>query len=157
MGRFNRRGQERVYFVPTLASQSSPTAVQITAGTRLDVAIRSISGFTFTSDRLDAADMSDTWAKTIGGGDSAADSSITLYEGQLTGDTERTIETALAKGSTGFVVFCPQGAPVATNRARVWPVTVLSNNPDESAENATATYTVGFSIPNPPTTTATIA
>lgn len=157
MPRFNRRGQEKVYFVPVLASQTAPSAAAIVAGQPLHLGLRAISGFNYTGEDLDVSDMSDTWGKTIPGGDTAADSTMTFYEGDDAADVERDIEDALVKGDDGFIVFCPTGVPVATSRVRVWPVRVKSNNPDETAENAGATFTVGFSIPNPPTLDAVAA
>lgn len=157
MPRFNRRGQEQVIFVPTLASTTAPSAAAIAAGTDLHPALRAISGFNYTSEDLDVADMSDTWGKTIPGGDTAADSSMTFYEGDDDADIERAIEAALTKGTSGFVVFSPEGTPASGATARVWPVRVKSNNPDETADNAGATFTVGFTIPDPPVLTAVMA
>lgn len=157
MPRFNRRGQEQVYFVPTIVAAATPTDDEIAAGTPLHPVLRAISGFNFTGEDLDVSDMGSTWGKTIPGGDTAADSSMTFYEGDDADDTEADVEAALVKGDDGFIVFIPSGAPVAAAKARVWPVRIKSNNPDETAENAGATFTVGFSIPDPPTLNAVIA
>lgn len=158
MGRFNRRGQEQVFYAPTLADPAAPTVTELgAAATPLHPVLRSISGFNYTGEDLDVSDMGSTWGKTIPGGDTAADSSMTFYEGDDAADAEQDVETALAKGDEGYIVFCPMGAPTATEKARVWPVRIKSNNPDETAENAGATFTVGFSIPNPPVLDATIA
>lgn len=157
MPRFNRRGQEQVHFVLTLADPNAPSAATIAGGTALHPVLRSLSGFSYTGEDLDAADMSDTWGKTIPGGDTAADSSMTFYEGDASGDTEVAVEAALAKGTNGYIVFTPYGGPTSGEPARVWPVRVKSNNPDETADNAAATFTVGFSIPNPPSLDATQA
>lgn len=157
MGRFNRRGQEQVFFATAIADSAAPTVAELTAATPLHPVLRSISGFNFTGEDLDVSDMSSTWGKTIPGGDTAADSSMTFYEGDDAADVEQDVEAALVKGDDGYVVFVPAGAPVALAKARVWPVRVKSNNPDETAENAGATFTVGFSIPNPPTLDAVIA
>lgn len=157
MPRFNRRGQEQVHFVAVIANPAAPTVAEIGAGTPLHPVLRSISGFNFTGEDLDVSDMGSTWGKTIPGGDTAADSSMQFYEGDDAADDEVDVEGALAKGDSGYVVFIPAGAPVAAARARVWPVRVKSNNPDESAENAGATFTVGFSIPDPPVLNAVVA
>lgn len=157
MPRFNRRGQEQVFFVPAIADEAEPSVAAVEAATELHPALRSISGFNYTGEDLDVSDMSSTWGKTIPGGDTAADSSMTFYEGDDDDDVEREIEAALAKGTSGFVVFSPEGAPATGGAARVWPVRVKSNNPDESADNAGATFTVGFSIPDPPTLDAVFA
>lgn len=157
MPRFNRRGQEKVYFVATLASETAPSAAAVVAGTPLHTACRAISGFNYTGEDLDASDMSSTWGKTIPGGDTAGDSSMTFAEGDDDADDERTIEDALDKGLNGFIVFSPEGVPATGGRARVWPVRVKSNNPDETADNGVATFTVGFSIPEQPTLDAVFA
>lgn len=157
MPRFNRRGQEHVLFVPVIAAPAAPTVAELGAGVDLHPVLRSISGFNFTGEDLDVSDMSSTWGKTIPGGDTAADSSMTFYEGDDDADAEVDVEAALVKGDDGFVVFLRAGAPGAGDTARVWPVRVKSNNPDETAENAGATFTVGFSIPNPPVLDAVVA
>lgn len=156
MPRFNRRGQEQVLYVPALVAPAGPTVAALAGGTPLHPVLRSISGFNYTGEDLDVSDMGSTWGKTIPGGDTAGDSSMSFYEGDDDADLERDVEAALVKGEEGFIVFLPEGAPVAGARARVWPVRVKSNNPDETAENAGATFTAGFSIPNPPVLDAVV-
>lgn len=157
MPRFNRRGQEQVFFAPAVASEAAPTVANFAAATELHPGLRAINGFNYTGEDLDVSDMSSTWGKTIPGGDTAADSSMQFYEGDDDADIERDIEAVLEKGEEGFIIFSPEGDPVAGARVRVWPVRVKSNNPDETADNAGATFTVGYSIPNPPTLDAVVA
>lgn len=159
MPRFNRRGQEQVRFLPALASMTAPSAaalVDVTAVVINDV-LRTISGFNYTGEDLDASDMGSTWGKTIPGGDTAGDSSFVIYEGDDDADLEETVRLALAKGTNGFIVFTPRGTPVAGDPARVWPIRVKSNNPEETAENAAATTMIGMSIPDEPELEAVIA
>lgn len=150
MTRFNRRGQEKVYLAPMLTDPAAPDPADVATWTELTPALRNINGFNYTGEDLDASDMSSTWGKTIPGGDTAGDSSMTFAEGDDDADVERDIEAALTKGDTGFIIFSPEGVPADTGRARVWPIRVKSNTPDESAENGLATFSVGYSIPDPP-------
>jgi hypothetical protein len=149
MGRFNRRGTTRVYLVTTL-TVGAPTVAQITAGTRLDVAIRSLTGFTSKVDDLDAADMSSTWGKTIPGAETAESSSITFYQGNLDADVEETIRAAHTVGASRYIVFSKRGAPTAGEPVDFYPVRVAAVNDDQNADNATATFTVQYSIYDPP-------
>ncbi|MDQ3317516.1 MAG: hypothetical protein M3522_09340 [Actinomycetota bacterium] len=153
MPRYNRRGQELVLFLPTLANPAAPSAAALNGATAKKVQphLRSISGFTFTGEDLDASDMGSTWGKTIPGGDTAGDSSLTIYEGDADTDPETVLSAAMPKGTNGFIVFAPRGGPiVAGDPVDVWPIRVKSNNADKTAENATATRTIGMSVPDEP-------
>jgi hypothetical protein len=159
MPRYNRRGQEEVIFVPTLASLTLPSAAAVNgaSGIVLHDVLRSMTGFTFTGTTLDASDHGSNWPKTIPGPDEAADSSMTLYEGDDPDDIERDVEAALDKGTNGFIIYSPEGHPATGLRARVWPVRVMANAPDQTTDPSTATYTVGFSHPDEPELNAVFA
>lgn len=157
MGRFNNRGQKKVYFIPTVAAVAAPTMAEITAGTHLTPVIRAMTGFKFGAGTEDAADMDSTFPKTVSGMQTVEDSTITIYEGDAAGDPEKVAELALTLNTAGYVVIVPKGVATATFKARVWPVKILSNSPDESADSGAATVTIGFSLPAVPTLTSTIA
>lgn len=149
MPRFNRRGQEKVYFALT-ATKAAPTAAQITAAVEITGGIRALTGFTSQQEDLDAADMSDTWGKTIPGGQSTVESSITFYAGDDDDDLEEDIRAALVEGTNGYVIFSKRGAATTGVPVNVFPVRVKAVNDDETAENATATFTAGFALYDPP-------
>lgn len=150
MGRFNRRGTTRYYLVTTV-TVGAPTVAQITAGTRLDTALRSLTGFTSAIDDLDAADMSSTWGKTIAGAENAEASSMTFYQGNLDADAEETIRAAQVVGANRYMVEAVRGAPVIGDPVNIFPVRVKGVNNDNTTDNATATYTAQYSIYDPPT------
>ncbi|MFW3477344.1 hypothetical protein [Streptomyces microflavus] len=60
--------------------------------------------------------MDSTFVSKIPGDDSAADSSLTFYEDDVTDD----IETDLAKGTTGFILIARKGKAAAP---RAWTCT----------------------------------
>lgn len=156
MPRFNRRGKTRWYLVTTI-TVGAPTVAQIAAGVRMDVALRSLSGFTSAIEDLDAADASSTWGKTIPGGETAEASSMTLYQGDLDADAEETIRAAQVVGANRYMVEAVRGAPVIGDPVNIFPVRVKGVNNDNTAENATATYTAQYSIYDPPTKYVDIA
>lgn len=150
MPRFNRRGQEKVYAVPSGSNARSVAVLTGATSFALHRVLRAIAGFNYTGEDLDAADMSTTWGKTIPGGSTAGDSSFTFYEGDLDADFEEVVLQALDKGTTWQIVFAKRGVPVVGAPLRVWTVRIKSNNPDETADNAAATFTIGMSIPDEP-------
>ena len=158
MPRYNGRGRTRWFFVAALASPSSPSAAAVAAGTALHVALRSLTGFTSEVEDLDNSDYSSTWGKTLPGGETAAASSMTFAAGDTTTDPEEVIRAALGEGLNGYIVRSRYGAPVATSgRGDVYPVRIKANNQDTIAENAVQTFTVGFSIYDPPSKSVTFA
>jgi hypothetical protein len=150
MGRFNRRGTEQVFLVTSIPDPTAPVAATIAAGVGLHPVLRSLNGFTSEVADLDAADASSTWDKTIPGGESAANSSMTFYAGDDDADTEEDVRAAFVEGAERFIVFCPRGAPTAGEPADVFPVRIKANNDDKTFENAAATFTVQMSIHDEP-------
>lgn len=162
MARWNRRGLESVYFLPSVASAAlAPTVAEVTAGKRLDTVLRELNDFTFGGTTEDAADMASTFPKTVGGVDEVGSPNIVIYEGDVTTDQEEVVRAALPKGTSGFIFFVPpvNGARVtiaAGSKGRTWPIAVLSNVPNESGESGAATYTVMFSVPREPALSVTV-
>jgi hypothetical protein len=152
MGRYTRKGLSKIYFVPSLASTTSPSIAEITAGTNLGAAVSDISGFTFSNDPISTPDLASTFVPTIPGEDSSDNPSMTFYED----DTVTTLKTALAKGNDGFIVLMPVGA-TATKPAEVWPVTSTGTNSNWSVGNDAATFTTQFAVTAAPNQTATLA
>lgn len=159
MSAFNRRGQEKVYFAPSIASLAAPTVAELnTAGKNITPALREVGGFKFGGSTEDSADMDSLFPKTVAGMQTVDQSSIKCKEGD--GDATdflRVVEALLPLNATGFIVFTPQGVAATGKRARVWPISVIANSPDESADSGVATLTVSFSHPSAPTLNAVIA
>lgn len=144
MPRFMRKGRTKIFFVPTIASLAAPTAVEVNAGTQVDVQLAEINGFNFANTAIDTPDMATSFVSKIPGEDTVGDSNMSFYE--LT--TTNPISTALAKGSVGYIVIFPGGLagaiPAAADKAEVWPTIVASNSKQYTVGNEAAKYQVVF-------------
>ena len=143
MARFNRKGITKIYYLPTIASTALlPTSAEITAGTDYTDKINAIEGWSLENSPIETPDMASTFVSKIGGDDSAADSSLTMYEDSALDD----IETDLAKGTTGFIVIFSKGKTPSAKGMDVFPITVVSNSKAYTADNEAAQITVQFTI-----------
>lgn len=141
--RFSRKGITEIRFLPTIAATTMiPTNAEITAGTNYTGQINAIDGWSLENTPIETPDMASTFVSKIGGDDSAADSSLTFYEDSVTD----TIETNLAKGTSGYIVIFSKGNTPGTKGMDVYPVTVVSNSKAYTADNEAAQITVQFTI-----------
>ena len=158
MGRFMRKGVTKVYFIPTIAGIAAMTVAESGAGTELGPQLAEVSGFSFTNNPISTPDMDNQFVAQVTGEDTAEQSSLTLYEDSAGADT---IQTALAKGTAGFVVFYYAGiagaTPAVLDEYEAWPVTVSSAPRMYSAGNETAQYRVDFAITAVPSEGAIVA
>ncbi|MFF9287511.1 phage tail tube protein [Streptomyces griseosporeus] len=153
MPRFNRKGVTKILFADTIASATYlPTAAELTAATDYTKHIAAVDGFALENQEIETPDMESTFVSKIPGDDSASDSSLTFYED----DTTDTIETELAKGTTGFIVICRKGKAPSTKGMDVYPVRVASNSAAITADNEAAKIMVRFSITDRPLLNATV-
>ena len=145
--RFSRKGTIKIKFVPSIASTALlPTRAEISAGTDLTDGVHSIDGWTLENQPIETPDMGTTFVAKIDGDDSAADSSLGFYEDNTLDD----IETDLAKGTAGFIVFFSKGDVPAAKGMDVYPVKVASNSKQYSADNEPAKINVQFVITDRP-------
>jgi len=141
--RFNRKGNTKIFFVPTIAAPTLiPTSAEIAAGTEYTAQINAVDGFSLENTPIETPDMASTFVSKIGGDDSAADSSLTFYEDSTADD----IETELAKGTSGYVVIFSKGNAPGAKGMDVFPATVVSNSKAYTADNEAAKITVQFTI-----------
>jgi DNA polymerase III sliding clamp (beta) subunit (PCNA family) len=153
MARFNRKGVTKILFAETIASATyMPTAAELTGATDYTKQIAAVDGFSLENQEIETPDMASTFVSKIPGDDSAADSSLTFYEDDVTD----TIETDLAKGTTGFVIICRKGKAPSTKGMDVYPVRVASNSAAITADNEAAKIQVKFSITDRPLFNATV-
>ncbi|WP_329474248.1 hypothetical protein OIE75_40770 (plasmid) [Streptomyces sp. NBC_01723] len=153
MPRFNRKGVTKILFADVIASTSYlPTAAEITGATDYTKDIAAVEGFSIENQEIETPDMDSTFVSKIPGDDSAADSSLTFYED----DVDDTLETDLAKGTTGFIIICRKGKAPSTKGMDVYPVRVASNSPAITADNEAAKLQVRFSITDRPLLNATV-
>ncbi|MFB7312984.1 hypothetical protein [Streptomyces sp. NPDC056192] len=153
MARFNRKGVTRILFVETIASPTyMPTLVEITGATDYTKQITAIDGFSIENQEIETPDMDSTFVSKIPGDDSAADSSLTFWEDDVTD----TIETDLAKGTEGFILIARKGKAASAKGLDVYPVRVASNSATVTADNEGAKLMVKFSITDRPLLNATV-
>jgi hypothetical protein len=149
MAKFFRRGVSLVRFLPAVANPAAPSGAEISAGTVLTAAISAISGFQLSNSPIPVPDLATVFTAQINGEDTVADSTLTLNDD----DTTTAIRTALAKGTSGFILLQPYGA-AAGKRCEVWPVKVTGYNDEWSVDNTNAKSVVGFAITGVPTQNA---
>ncbi|MFB7738223.1 hypothetical protein ACFC08_28320 [Streptomyces sp. NPDC056112] len=153
MARFNRKGVTKILIADTIASASYlPTAAELAGATDYTKKIAAVEGFAIENQEIETPDMESTFVAKIPGDDSAADSSLTLYEDDVDDD----IETDLAKGTTCFAIICRKGKTPGSKGMDVHPVRVASNSPAITADNEAAKITVKFSIIDRPLLNATV-
>jgi len=156
MARYFRRGTTKIYFVSTITTAASPTAVEMALGTELTCDVAEISGFAFQNNPIDVPDMCAEFVKKIPGEDTADDSEMTFYED----DTSNPLLVTLAKGQAGYIVFFPYGIggvnPVAGDDCEVWPVSVAKTTREWSAGNDPARFMTTFTITDVPALSAAV-
>lgn len=147
MGRFMRKGVTKVWFVPAITDLTAMTTAEQTAGTELTPQLAEVNGFSFTNNPISTPDMDNQFVSQVTGEDTADQSSMTFYEDDGGADA---IQTLLAKGTTGFIVFFYAGtagaSPASGDDYEAWPVTVSAAPRMYSAGNEAAQYRVDFAI-----------
>ncbi|MFJ2279223.1 hypothetical protein ACIOEZ_34305 [Streptomyces sp. NPDC087866] len=153
MARFNRKGTTKVLFVETIADPGyMPTATEL--GTAIDYskALAATDGWSIENQEIETPDLASTFVAKIPGDDSAADSSLTFYEDDVDDD----IETNLAKGTEGFLIWCRKGRTAGSKGMDVYPIRVASNSAQVSLDNEAAKILVKCSIIDRPLQNATV-
>lgn len=149
MPRYNPRGTDRVYFAPTLANPASPKVTELTTENRL-LNLKGWTGFKTSTSTEDASDVESTFQKQVNGNRTADASTLMLFDGDDDSDPERDRIALLPRGTTGFIVFCPDGVATIGDRARVWPIEVQENQPDDDGSSKVAVYNVDCVITDEP-------
>lgn len=149
MARYFRRGKTRCFFVTTIADPNAPTDTEVNAGTELSEEIGDISGFGFSTDRIETPDLASEFTSSIGGEQKADDSSLTIYLDSVSNP----LRTTLAFGAEGFIVFCdykPTGALANGDLVDVYPASVIGAPKQRSLKNDAAMFEAQFAITDPP-------
>lgn len=141
-------GVRQYYWVETIADYTAPTRAELDAGMDLSREVAEVSGFSVTSESVDAPDLGSRFNSKVPGMTSSEDSSISLYIA-TDGNDARTL---LTRDSVGFVAVFPAGdddGASGTKLMGVFPATVASQaiNP---AFDAPATVAVSYTITNEP-------
>ena len=109
----------KFYFVPTIATQASPTRAELNAGTDLSDEIAEVSGFTVTSAAVEVPDLSSRFTAKIPGRITADDSSVRCYASSNSND----VRSVLPRDTAGFILALWEG-DVPTQKMDVFPVKV---------------------------------
>lgn len=142
------QGVGSAIFVPTVASISAPTSVELTAGTEYKNQIAAIDGFAPAGSTVDVPNMGTRQTPNTPG-------LVTLGTGTVTFNLSRVIATVDARTSmndgtdgtqptTGFWYFTPNGI-VTGAKTRGFAVTVISAVPS-MALDAVQTMAVEYAI-----------
>lgn len=145
--RFIRRGKTRILFSPTLANPlTGATRTELTSALNLTPEVADLSGWSLENSPAATPDMASTFEKSIPGTDAAADSTLTLYEDELSEITE----LALAKNTVGYIILLRKGDRPGSKSMDTFAVRVASKGPEFNAGNEPARYVLTFSIEEEP-------
>lgn len=160
---FFRRGRSSAWFVSALASESSPSAATINAGTHLSAAVADITGFATELNRVEVPVLKYATAPQVDGPQTLGDATLVLIEDDGTGsDSDSTDRvnafTALAEAVTGFIVLFPTTqTPVSGAKCEVWPIRVGARNRSWALDVEGARYSCQLAITKVPTKNAVCA
>lgn len=153
MARFHLVANSRIVFAPSVAG-TSPTRSEINAGTVLlepgstaneQITQGGLSGWETGTNFIDVADGSSIFPKTIPGTKSVGSPTMEFYADQ----TARPKRTALAEGTSGFMLFMYEG-DVEGRTVEKYPVTVGSNVSLPNLGNEPHKFRVSFAITDTP-------
>ncbi len=159
-GRYMYPGKAKVVFAPAVANPAAPTAPEISAGTVLTqpgstvaTGMKEMRNWETSAGTTPVPDVASTFDSTIPGRQSAGEPQIEFYDDDAASNA---IRTALAEGTSGYVIIMPQGQTTG-RRCEVWPVKVNTVNQNQVTNGADpATFTVTFAVPSAPTKTAVV-
>lgn len=142
--RYIAAGTRKWLFVPTIATQATPSSAEFTAGTDLTKQIKpdGVSGFAVTADQVDAGDYGTNFTSKAPGMISADDSSLT-FNADKSGVNP--VATLLARGVSGYIVDC-FGGIVTSGKCNIFPVTVTTSDPTTGSNDEIVGWMVGFAI-----------
>lgn len=119
--RYTSQGVTKVYWVPTIASISSPTRSELNAGTDISGHVIDRAGWSVNSTQIDTPDLANRYTTTIPGVIKAISSSLTVYMSKNGVDAR----TLMPRDTIGYIVWL-DGGDTTGYKADVYPVTVSS-------------------------------
>lgn len=155
--RFMRKGISKLRWSPTLTDATLPFSVtrsEITSSVDLTPDISDLGGMTYSNDPVATPDLVTTFETKIPGSDTVQDPTLTFYERDDV-PANQTIMTALAKGSSGYMLAFPYG-DVPTRAMEIWKLTSTGVNRQWSAANEPAKFVVTFATTSRPTLDAIV-
>lgn len=145
--RYTSRGFTKIYWLTATTNYLSPSRAELNAGTDLSPQIMDSSGWTVSSDQIDAPDMANRFTSKIAGAISADDSSLTMYASKNGVDAR----TLMPRDTAGYIVILFGGDNTGAGKMDVWPVTVASVGKQISVQGSDPdTLVISFSPTAPP-------
>jgi hypothetical protein len=159
-----------VKFVTAVAAKAAPTVTELTGGTDLTGFLtRDGLKTPATGNTVDISDASSLFNSTAPGSYGGDAAELTCYRDTLAAND--TAWTALARGTTGFLVVARNGfgqdtdtgqgtnsgTPATGDRCEVYPVTVISRAMADTADNEASKFVVSLAITQEPADSAVVA
>lgn len=141
----------KCYFVPSIASKSAPTRVELDAGTDLSPEIADISGWNVTANKIDTPDLGTRYTGSIPGRTTSDDSSLTCYSDKTGVD----VRGVMPPDTDGFIVWL-DGGDTSGNKMDVYPIRVMSNGKMRSVGDEAARIQVQCAITSKPAENVTV-
>lgn len=155
--RFMAKGTSKFRWSPTLTDSTFPYSVtRAEIGSSIDLTgdISDFGGMSFQNDPIATPDLASTFETTIPGSDTAQSPVLTFYERDDTA-ANHPIQTALAKGSSGYILAFRYG-DVVGRELEIWKVTSTGINRQWTAANEAAKFVVTFAVTAIPTLNAVV-
>lgn len=150
--RYTSQGTTKFYWVPTIASPSSPTRAELNAGTDLSPQLADASGWAVKTNQIKMNDVSSRVETQIPGNITLEDSSLTMYMSKNGVDAR----SLMPRDATGFIVVL-DGGDVTSNKCDVYPVTVSAVSKQRQAKGTAAdTLMISFAITSLPSENVTV-
>ncbi len=149
--RFSQPGISKCIWAVSVANKAAPTRAEINAGIDLSRQIADFGGWSSTSESIETPDLSSKFTSSIGGRQTAEDSTLMLYLAQDGVD----VRTTLVRDTNGFVIWM-DGGDVAGYKMDVFPVRISSTPKQRSVGDEAMRMDVQFNITSEPAENVTI-
>ena len=128
--RYFAPGTRKFYWVPSIATLSSPTRAEMTAGTDLTGSINAATGWTLATNFLDSSDYGTRVVGKISGKITFADSSLTFWASNNSVD----VRALLTQDLAGNIITLQEG-DVPGQKMNVFKVTVAAQSFQQDEQN----------------------
>lgn len=145
-------GTTKIVFASSVSNKSSPTRLEINAGTDLTREIRGSEGWGVSTNQVDNPDLDTRYTAQIPGRISADESSLS-FRADLTGSDAGAL---MPRDTNGFIMIF-DGGDVAGRKMRVFPVRVGSvSRPISVDGDDPAEVVISYSITSEPAESVTV-
>lgn len=156
MARFVYEGKTNVYWVVTIATESTPTAAEISAGVDLtDFVAKDGVAVNINTNNVDSATIGETFDAQLAGS-WGSDLQLTMFRD----DSADTAWDTCVYGSNGYVVidrFNTSGTePSNGDNVEVYPAQMHTPSPQNSAANTQVRFVEMFAVRSQPYLSATV-